>query len=242
MNSRKSNFDCSNKDVLVAYLYDEMPERERAFFEGHLVDCQSCIDEFAALSNARYSVYEWQKLEFAPMETPVFEIPRLENAGLMAATRFVDRVRAFFAFKPGFMVAGSFAALAFAVLLSYVVFVGFDAAEGLVASDQRATIEPPVMEKPLASHSPAPAARPDDNVVVSELPEVEDSIDKTVKPSYTVAPEKRPTSAHRPAKTRRRTVEPVDQTAISSRTSYRLNDFDDPSDDSLRLADLLDEV
>jgi len=66
---------CALSDEIIAYLYAEMSRPKRDAFENHLLDCAACIDEFAEMSHARYSVYEWQHEEFAPLQTPRFEIP-----------------------------------------------------------------------------------------------------------------------------------------------------------------------
>ena len=66
---------CGFTDEIVAYIYDEIESSERTKFESHLVDCGICTDEFAGISNARFSVFEWQKTEFAPLPTPEIVIP-----------------------------------------------------------------------------------------------------------------------------------------------------------------------
>src|SRR5882724_6942846 len=60
---------------IVSYLYNETGREQRSKFEEHLVDCGACTDEFAAISNARFSVFEWQREEFANMPTPEIVIP-----------------------------------------------------------------------------------------------------------------------------------------------------------------------
>ncbi len=74
---------CDRRDELVSYLYAEMPEDQRTRLEAHLLDCTACTDEFAGLSEARFSVFEWQKEEFAPLATPEFTIP-YEKAAVAA--------------------------------------------------------------------------------------------------------------------------------------------------------------
>ncbi len=66
---------CGFSDEIVSYIYDETGESERKIFETHLVDCTGCTDEFAAISNARFSVFEWHKEEFAHLPTPEIVIP-----------------------------------------------------------------------------------------------------------------------------------------------------------------------
>lgn len=67
--------ECGFIDEIVTYIYDEMPRAERSKFENHLAQCSVCTDEFAAVSDARFSVFEWQKEEFAPLPTPEINIP-----------------------------------------------------------------------------------------------------------------------------------------------------------------------
>ncbi|MEQ1924176.1 MAG: hypothetical protein ABL952_16870, partial [Pyrinomonadaceae bacterium] len=66
---------CKFTDEIVSYMYDEIGEPERTKFEEHLLDCTVCTDEFAGISNARFSVFEWRKEEFAHLPTPNIVIP-----------------------------------------------------------------------------------------------------------------------------------------------------------------------
>ena len=85
------DFICEFSDSIVPYLYGESSEAERDRFETHIADCTPCTDEFAGLSFSRYSVFEWQKEEFAPMPTPQIVIPYaakpIEAAGFFAGLR-----------------------------------------------------------------------------------------------------------------------------------------------------------
>ncbi len=62
-------------DDIVSYIYDEIGSAERMKFETHLAGCSVCTDEFAAISNARFSVFEWRREEFADLQTPEIVIP-----------------------------------------------------------------------------------------------------------------------------------------------------------------------
>src|SRR5881392_3406899 len=84
---------CKFNGDMVSYMYGELPSDESTVFEQHLLDCTNCTDEFAAISSSRYEVYDWKKLEFDPLETPSFEIPVGEAAGVS----WSDKVRAVFA-------------------------------------------------------------------------------------------------------------------------------------------------
>ncbi|MBV9216236.1 MAG: zf-HC2 domain-containing protein [Acidobacteria bacterium] len=75
LNNEHHIISCELGSEIVAYLYGELSPEERSLFEDHLADCMSCTDEFAAASNARFSVFEWHKEEFVPLATPAFSIP-----------------------------------------------------------------------------------------------------------------------------------------------------------------------
>jgi hypothetical protein len=67
--------NCGYVEVMLSYMYDEIAAGDRERFENHLAECVGCTDEFAAIADARFFVYEWQKLEFAEMPTPQIVIP-----------------------------------------------------------------------------------------------------------------------------------------------------------------------
>lgn len=69
------NSSCEFETEIVSYLYDEMATADRDRFETHLLECTPCTDEFAGMSYSRFSVFEWQREEFAPLTTPQIAIP-----------------------------------------------------------------------------------------------------------------------------------------------------------------------
>lgn len=50
---------CDNSELIVGYVYDEMPAAERAALEGHLRTCAACRDEVAALRATRGVLASW---------------------------------------------------------------------------------------------------------------------------------------------------------------------------------------
>src|SRR5688572_12265007 len=99
----KTENSCSLGGNMLAYLYDELSSDGRECFESHLADCSLCIDEFAELSEARYSVYEWKNVEFAPLKTPRFVVPVERTPAVVS---WVDSVRAAFAWNGTAALAG----------------------------------------------------------------------------------------------------------------------------------------
>jgi hypothetical protein len=53
-------FRCDDKERLVAYLYDEIGEAERATIERHLALCASCAEEIEELRAVRVDLGRWQ--------------------------------------------------------------------------------------------------------------------------------------------------------------------------------------
>lgn len=79
---------------IVSYIYDEINASERAKFETHLAVCHECTNEFAGISDARLSLFEWRRDEFADLPTPEIVIPypakrkaEEENVGLLSGIR-----------------------------------------------------------------------------------------------------------------------------------------------------------
>jgi anti-sigma factor RsiW len=48
-----------DKEILVGYLYDELPRTDRLTFEGHLAQCAQCRDELSGLRATRTQLAEW---------------------------------------------------------------------------------------------------------------------------------------------------------------------------------------
>lgn len=71
-----------DKELLVGYLYDELPPAERSKFEAHLFACPECREEVAALRATRAHLAQW-----APPEPDLgFQIVR-SGRGAVAAPR-----------------------------------------------------------------------------------------------------------------------------------------------------------
>lgn len=73
-------FNCEEKDLLVAYLYDEAEPADRERVEAHLVSCPACRDEFAGLRAVRTTLADWapstRALGFRIVQADPAETPR----------------------------------------------------------------------------------------------------------------------------------------------------------------------
>ena len=50
---------CEEKELLVSYLYDDLPARDRAAFEAHLRGCDACRIELKAMRAVRADLAAW---------------------------------------------------------------------------------------------------------------------------------------------------------------------------------------
>lgn len=70
-----TQFRCDDKELLVAYLYGEVGDADRAAVAAHLASCQACAGEIADLGAVRMDLAQWEppetELGFRIMRTPV---------------------------------------------------------------------------------------------------------------------------------------------------------------------------
>ena len=231
-NGNRSN--CGFEDVMVSYIYDEIATAERRKFESHLVDCSVCTDEFAAISNARLSVFEWQKEEFAHLSTPEIVVPDRGGKKVVendSPVGFLEGIRGLFS---GFGVPA-----AAAVGLVICLGAGFIAMTFIGQTDEQMAANIKV-------------AQPDTAREVGSIPELNET------PNITSSNDRAPTfDEPKPVKTaeirrpRGDKQTAFRQTAVGAKAQPTrqavkapvLSNFDDNDDRSLRLADLFsDEI
>ena len=216
-----ANKECGFEHEIVSYMYDELGAADRTRFETHLVDCTSCTDEFAAVSLSRFSVFEWQKEEFAHLATPDIVIPYETRKVAVEAGGWFAGFTEIFAFARSPLVVGA----AFAVVLG-IGFIGFNLV-GTGGNEIASNIVPPVVteQKPV--------------VIVDEDPIAPDEI----RPVTTESRDTRPKVA-RQASPSRRVVEnrSVPHPTRQARRAPVLGDLADDDEDSLRLSAMLDGI
>ena len=233
-----NNKNCGFDDAMISYIYDEITTAERRTFETHLVNCSACTEEFAEISGARFSVFEWQKEAFAELPTPEIVIP-------YAKPRSVETQEAgFFAGLRGlFGGFGMPVAVGAAVLIC--LGIGFAALTLMRGDDQIAAnvvVEQPKLpqnnaaEKPLVNKEPTSVGT-GETVKANDNEETTPSL-REVKPVKAVAESKRP----RPVK--QFTAEAsgrISRPQPPTRKAPALSNFDEASDRSFRLTDLFDD-
>lgn len=241
MKEEKYNSECEFASGAVSYMYGEMAAGEQFAFESHLAGCQTCIDEFAAIAEARFSVYEWQKSEFAPLRTPAIRVPGTVRPSGAEVSPFA-RILAIFSFRPALTAAAIVVVLSFGVLTTWFV----DQPDSVARVDD-ALEEPgpvraplPVVGAPaLAARQSEPVGEQNDSIIQS--PPLKER--RVAKPANRRSGEQlrlppRPENA-RMVQPRRR---PAPSLTAQARNLPRLNGFSDDEDVSLRLAELFDDI
>lgn len=223
MRKKIHNSLCQHAESIVPYLYQEMAESDASVFETHLAGCSSCTDEFAAVADARFCVYEWHKEEFVPLATPHFVVP----SGAPERIGVLGQLAAILA-RPSFAFAGATAVL---LLLALFAVSFFRSAEEQVASN---TVVPAI------------GTTPAEAVTTASLPKVDIDDDTEAQPSrgQPVRPIRksvtRTATASKPP-TPFRTIR-ADEQLRQARSAPVLSNDIELEDESLRLADLFEEV
>lgn len=220
--------ECPFTDEIVSYMYGELNSVECRSFETHLADCTACTDDFAAISNARFSVFEWRKEEFDQLATPRIVIPELAKSAVL-----VNENGGWFGALAGVLSLAR-SPLAVAAVVLVVLGVGFIAlayygnSDALFASNTKVNVpavkddEPQDNRRLIETSAPEQTVEPDTIAVQSKRRLSYDGVPAATKSLVRTKPKR--------AESPRIAKKPV------------LNDFQDETDDSLRLTKLLDEI
>lgn len=229
MNDHRS---CMPENI-VAYIYSEMEPVEVPAFERHLVECAACAEEFAAVSDARLSVFEWKRDAFDLLAVPHFDVPRDK-----AAVAGVGWFEAIFANIRVLSGAAAFAVLAIVAGLGFYFLKPADSNVNVAAVAPVAVTE----KKTDVAQENAPSAvesRPEPTA-----PEKKESaiVRRQFAPVPVVARTRKPRINN--SLVARATPTPQQRQPKLANSGHlpTLNNFEETEDDSLRLADLLADV
>jgi len=230
--SKNDHRSCMPENI-VAYIYSEMEPENVPAFERHLAECSACADEFAAVSDARLSVFEWKRDAFDTLAVPHLEVPRGKAKAATVGAGWLDAI-----FTNIRVLAGAAAACAVLAIVAGLGFYFLKPAE----TDLNAAV--------------TPVAVPEKKIEVAEKQEPKPV---EIKPEPTAVKRKEPAVTKREftpvpvvARTHRPRINnslvakatPTPQQAKSTNQDRlpTLNNFEETEDDSLRLADLLADV
>jgi anti-sigma factor RsiW len=225
----KSTYNCEYATAAVEYVYGEMSAARTDQFESHLAGCDACIAEIAAVSEARFEVFEWRKLAFDPLKTPAIRIPYAEPI----AARVGLAGRLFQLFTPARLAAGGAFAAAFVALLTWLAFSAADpAATGTTLA---------------GNTSPAPAAPVMEVTSVDSTSALQPRLADELKPDRAIsttravqAKAKAPVRVAKPQLAMDK--QPAQRNTVRRNTAPTLSGYAAEEDSSLRLAQVFDEI
>ena len=226
--------NCKYSNEMVPYMYGELATSAATEFESHLLECQACTDEFAALSAARYEVYDWKKVEFDPLPTPAIEIP----AGEVVSVTWIEKLRA--AFSGWAMPAAAFGGVA--IIVTLVAVFAISRYETSSPSVARNETNIPANDNTNTNRSAAaPLVRKPEASVKPDVAESERITDPNSKPVVV-----NDSTPRRAVRTQPAVARPVPAgprpTRAETQSVPRLNEFSEEEDSSLRLAELFEDI
>lgn len=236
------NLLCDRRDELVSYLYAEMAEDQRTRLEAHLLDCTACTDEFAGLSEARFSVFEWQKEEFAPLATPEFTIPYEKTATAAAASQAASAaggLRSLISFGwPSFAMASLILVAAGSVAL-WIFGTNSGTRDHLAKNTSVEKAAPAISP---ATTAPSVSEEPKPEVAVKEAPRPVSRPHEIVPVKASTTPQKSRPAPHKLAVPDIKADEAVVSPGKEPLRAPSLSAQVDDEDKSLRLTDLFDTL
>jgi hypothetical protein len=127
LDKSKNNMPCSFSKQVISYFYNETEASELKDFEAHLETCETCLDELSGFNAVRSSISEWRKIEFSGLETPIFNflpVPTEKTTDYPVSSGqnwWMDFKERFFP-ASSIWAASVFAALILCVGLSFIIF------------------------------------------------------------------------------------------------------------------------
>ena len=249
LNNGHKKQTCGFADEIVAYIYDEIDRAERTKFESHLAGCAVCTDEFAGLSNARFSVFEWRREEFAHLITPEINIPypaKQSTAATVGHVGFLDGLRELLTLSGWSSVVAVAGALVVCIGLGFVAMNYFGGSQQIAHDVNNQAVRPvETQNTPIGAVSPDIAARNETNATVTTTATANrTTTNREIRPIRASVANQRPGIG--------KNLTAINQTPDNNTANGRvtqqkrkapaLTEYADDGDKSLRLADLFNEV
>lgn len=250
---------CNQAEPLMSYLYGEIGDAEKAEFEIHLKNCAACENELAEFGFARTAVQDWKAKEFDVLPTPTFAIPSNTTKTFVnseESVSWLENFKRIFQFRPA--LAMSAFAVMIAVAGAALFFVNFRDSNqiaakaddnNLVAANVSPTVEK-VVEQPkqindeikvgVEEKSVAPTvSRPEIlPVPVKKTSSPYQSVMKAaVKKPKNETPNDAPLPDFKAVNSSNKKSPTIRKPKVPS-----LTETEDAEDNSVRLADLFDEL
>lgn len=261
LNNNRQNSDCAFAEPLISYFYGEIGVAEKAEYEAHLKNCAACESELAAFGFARTAIQEWKIKEFDVLPTPAFEIPLNTAQTLSTADNsvsWIENFKRFFSFRPALAMSALAILIAFAGVALF--FVGFKEITQIAGKTDKNN--PAVTEvSPTVSKAIEQPKRIDDKIKIGieekfaapsvvqtrnlPVPVSDKKISAPLQPALKVPADKlKNNSLHGSPLPDIKAVNNPNVKSPPNRKSKlpSLTEAEDVEDNSVRLADLFDEI
>ncbi len=234
MEKKFNTKDCFSGELLTSYIYGELSEPATAQVESHLLGCSDCQTAFSSLSEARLSVFEWNKFEFLPMATPEINIVYKDQRSWIRRVWESSVV-------PHRWAAGaaSFASIAIVLSIAFVFLNGVVDKKEIAAANK--TVIAPKPQTQVQEPKAVPVAIPIDQNIESPSREKSGG-SEIVNISARSAESPRRPQKHESKTTSLRQPTVPQNTTLGVNAPVRLSDLEELEDNSPRLSDLFDET
>lgn len=251
MNNNHKNSGCGKASELVSYLYGETDAAENTAFETHLATCSMCADELEAYSGIQFSINDWKSTAFANLQTPVIEIPYPKAANKQEVSSveesWLSRLSKLFTFARSWSL-GAAAMAILAVCAGIFLYVSNSKESNFRAENNKNS---KLQVSPTVEKSPEQKV----NNSNRNLPDAESNpVNKQQAPVPKLAVEPNTTKnrAVKASKTIRQPQKtettPLPKTNDAKRNDKKKNEIppkifdDEEEDDTLRLAEMFEEI
>jgi hypothetical protein len=261
LHNNHKNPDCAFAEPLMSYLYDEIGVAEKSEFEAHLKNCAACQNELTEFGFARTAVQDWKIKEFDVLPTPIFQFPSNTAKTILTAessASWIENFKHIFSFKPALAMSALAVLIVFAGITLFTVILSDDKqiAGKIDVQDAASTVVTPTIEKlnvePKQPDDKSSVSVNDKTVAPPEIkpknPSVKVSDDKpsaTNELSVKISVNKNKNNAldDAPLPDVKAASKPNKKSAVVRKSRVpTLTETEETEDDSVRLADLFDEL
>jgi anti-sigma factor RsiW len=252
MDTKFGNEPCSDGELLMSFMYGELTVDEHVRVDRHLATCQVCTDELAALGAVRSDVAFWKRTEFDSLPTPIVSLPSASDDNPRATVsteqapwKFANWIAGIFTTPRTWALGVSAFAAVVVTIGAAFLLAGSGNQDGARADGKqnRPVVTPSVTGGTTVSVTPEPTSPTSARGgTVSPTPEGRSVVNPTGSPSTVAIPAKSTRNG-----TRRNDAGTTPRTSTSPRTPRKEVPVvetadEDETDDSLRLAELFDEI
>lgn len=235
--------ECDQTENLIAYIYGELDSTVRSSFEKHIVECRHCGLESSELSFASGMIKQWKGSDVDTLNAPITDLDRIINYPEPVSVPnmgwfegIVEKFR-----LPRIATVGfSFGSLIISTVILAIFIISYENTAEISKIDVPVASNITINDRPIDKGSSDPQSKPnslsDDSGIILPVQKITDTkIDqKSIKPIKAV-------KVNGPRKNNITVIETSTPNLATTEKAPRLTQYEEFSDDSLRLSDLMDD-